>query len=211
MDAIALKLVLSTNLFSLGEISGRASTAIVGHGKPIDPHSERTEFIQSVHVDNIGPVVLLLGTHTKNLYQLTPKAMLAAYFRLLCISNRLPVEINVYDSNVAKIPMTVQDGVSNSSSRLGDLESTLGLPKLSIPGYALAMCAEVFNMPFIAPADVSATVTNVTRVDVFSPLDLSQGPAALPSRTTASEATNTPLDSTCTVCGSCAPLLVHIF
>ena len=68
---------------SLGESSGRASTTIVGHGKPIDPHSERTELIQSVLVDNIDPVVLLLGTRPEKLHQLTPKAMLAAYFRLL--------------------------------------------------------------------------------------------------------------------------------
>ena len=181
--------------FSLGESSGRASTTIVGHGKPIDPHSERTELIQNVFVENIDPVVLLLGTSPEKCHQLNPKAMLAAYFRLLCIASRLPVEINVYDSNVAKIPMTVQDAVSNSSSRLEDLESTLGLPKLSIPGYALAMCAEVLNMPLIAPADVSATVTNVTCVDVFSPLDILQVPAAMPTRTTVSEATQTSLDT----------------
>ena len=48
-------------LFSIGGPSGRSSTAVTGHGKPIDPHFERTEFIKSVLVDNIDPVVLLLG------------------------------------------------------------------------------------------------------------------------------------------------------
>ena len=114
-------------LFSIGRPSGRSSTAVTGHGKPIDPHSERTEFIQSVLVDNIDPVVLLLGTRPEKLYQLTPMTMLAAYFRLLCIANGLPVKITAYQSKIAKIPMTVLGAFSNSSSWLGVLESTICL------------------------------------------------------------------------------------
>ena len=94
-------------LFSIGGPSGRSSTAVTGHGKPIDPHSERTEFIKSVLVDNIDPVVLLLGARPEKLYQMTPTALTAAYFRLLCIANHLPVKINVHDHNVAKIPISI--------------------------------------------------------------------------------------------------------
>ena len=121
--------------------------------------------------------------------------MTAAYFWLLCIANRLPVEINVHDHSAAMIPITIQYAVANSSSRLGNLDSTLSLPKISIPGYALAMCAEVLKMPYIAPAEITAISTNATRVGVFSPLDLSQGSAAIPSTTTESQNTVNPLDT----------------
>ena len=52
----------SALLFSMDGYSGRSSTAVTGHGNPIDPHSERTEFIKNVLIDNVDPVVLLLGT-----------------------------------------------------------------------------------------------------------------------------------------------------
>ena len=110
-----------------GDSFGRAdiSITIAGHEKPIDSHSDRTELIHQTLVDNVDPVVLLLRVLTEKLHQQVLKALLAKYFRLLCIGNRLPVEITVDDSNLLEISVTVQDVVSNSSSRLGNLTSTL--------------------------------------------------------------------------------------
>ena len=54
-------------LFSMDGYSGRSSTAVTGHGKPMDPYSECTEFIKDVLVDNIDPVVLLLGARPEKL------------------------------------------------------------------------------------------------------------------------------------------------
>ena len=56
-----LTLSKTLSMFSIGGHSGRSRPAVTGHGKPIDPHSERTEFIKGVLIDNIDPVVLLLG------------------------------------------------------------------------------------------------------------------------------------------------------
>ena len=92
-----------------GDSFGRAdiSTTIVGHEKPIDSHSDRTELIHQTLVDNVDPVVLLLGVLPEKLYQQILKALLAKYFRLLCIGNRLPVENTVDDSSLLEIPVTV--------------------------------------------------------------------------------------------------------
>ena len=182
-------------LFSIDGYSGRSSTAVTGHGNPIDPHFERTEFIKNVLIDNIDPVVLLLGARPEKLYQLTPTALTAAYFRLLCIANRLPVEVNVYDNNVAKIQTSIQDAVTNSSTRLGNLDTTLCLPKFPISGQAQRMCAEVLDMPFIAPAEITAVSTIATTGGTFIPLDLSHVSAAIPSTNSESQNTNRPLDT----------------
>ena len=129
---------------------------------------------------------------------MTPTALTAAYFRLLCIANRLPVEITVYDSNVAKIQTSIQDAVANSSTRLGNLDSTLCLPKFPIAGHALKMCAEVLDMPFIAPTEITAVSANATTSGTFTPLDLSHSSAAIPSTNTEFQNTNRPLDMSAT-------------
>ena len=137
---------------------------------PIDVRSERSEFIRDVLHDKFNPVILLLGRRPEKLHQETPAALLAEYMRILCIANHLPMEVIVSDLNFRKISATIQDIVSNSSSRLGDLDTTRRLPKLTIPGNALAACAKVLGMPYLKPATLSfAPSTDST---TFPPLDL---------------------------------------
>ena len=113
------------------------SLATTGRDSPIDTRSERSEFVNDVLHDKFDPAILpaadaqraefilhdksdpviLPPARPEKLIQITPAALLAAYMRIPCIVNHLPVGVTVYDFDSREIPVTVHDAVFNSSSR----------------------------------------------------------------------------------------------